>query len=89
MTYNNKTSQENTFLKVKQRTKHAQIHISWPQYCVAEMLVAVSCSHLSDIAYIFWHCNLIVLNKSHEKELQVKNNSFTGCHTEGLIMKAN
>ena len=53
------------------------------------MLVAVICNQLSIISYIFRHCNLLVLNKSHEKKLQVKDNSFTDCHTEGLIVKAN
>ena len=45
-------------------------------------------SHLSNIPYIVRHCDLLKLNRIHEKKLQIKNKSFTDCH-EGLIMKAN
>ena len=38
--------------------------------------------------YIFRHCDLLDLKKNHERKLQVINNSFTDCHTEGLITKA-
>ena len=34
-------------------------------------------------------CELLDLNKMHEKKLQNENNSFTDCHNEGLIVKAN
>ena len=51
--------------------------------------VTVICNQLSNIPNIFRHYDLLVLNKSHEKKLQDKNNSFTDCHTEGLTMKAN
>ena len=41
----------------------------------------------------FRNCDLLVLNKSHGKTtttiIPVRNNSFTDCDTEGLIMKAN
>ena len=70
------------------KTRHERIHTSWPQYIVAEALVVVICNQLSNIPHIFRHCDLLVLNKSHEKKLQDKNNSVTDCHTEGLIMKA-
>ena len=83
----NKSSQEH--INVKQGTRREQIHASWPQYIVAETLVTVICNQLSNIPYIFRHCGLLVLNKSHEKKLQVKNSSFTDCHTVGLIMHAN
>ena len=52
-------------------------------------LVAVTCNQLSKIPYIFRLCDLLVLNKGHGKKLQVKNNYFTDCHTEGLSVKAN
>ena len=60
-----------------------------PKATVAETLVAVICSQLSNIPYIFRHCDLLDLNKIHKKKLQVKNNYFTDCHTEGLSVKAN
>ena len=50
-------------------------------------IVVVICNQLSNIpGYIFRNCDLLVLNKSHERKLQVKNNSSADCHTEGLIM---
>ena len=60
-----------------------------PLNSVAETLVAVIRCQLSNIPYIFRHLIRLALNKIHEKKLQVKNNSFTDCHTEGLIMKGN
>ena len=80
----NRNSQEHIY--VKYRTRHEQIHTSWPQYIVAETLVTVICDQLSDIPCIFKHCNLLVLNKSHEKKLQVKSNPFTVYHTAGLVV---
>ena len=65
-----------THINVKQRTRHEQIHTSWAQYIVAEILVTVIYNQLSSIPYIFWHCDLLVLNKSCDKKLQIKNNSF-------------
>ena len=68
--------------------RHAQIHISWPQYSVAETLVAVTFNQFgnnTNIPYIFRYCELLVLNNSHEKKLQIKNNSFTDCHAERLF----
>ena len=56
---------------------------------MAETLVGVVCNQLSNIPYTFRHCDVLVLDKSPEKKLQAKNNSFTDCHTEGLIMNAN
>ena len=56
---------------------------------VTDTLVAVKCNLLSNVRYIFRHCDLLDLNKIHEKKLQVNNNCFTDCYTEGLIMKAN
>ena len=87
MTHDYWILQEHISLKV--RIRHVQIHTSWPQHSVAEMLVAVICNQLSNISYVFRHRDLLVLNKSHEKKLQVTDNSFTDCHTEGLFMKAN
>ena len=64
-----------------------------PQYIMAETIVTKVCNQLSNIPYIFRHCDLLVLNKSREKNnmkyLQVNYNSFTDCHTEGIITKAN
>ena len=60
-----------------------------PKSSVAETLVAVICNQLSNIPYIFRHCDLLDLNKIHENKQQVKNYSFTDCHTEGLITKTN
>ena len=68
---------------------HAQIHTSWSQNNMAETLVAVICNQLSNIPDIFRHCDLLDLNRVRDKKLQVNNNSFTDCHTEGLITKAN
>ena len=48
-----------------------------PQNNVAETLREVIRNQLSDIPYIFRHCDLLDLNKIHERKLQVKNNSFT------------
>ena len=56
---------------------------------MAETLVTVICNQLSNKPYSVRHRDLLVLNKSQEKKLQVKNNSFTAGHTEGFIMKAN
>ena len=39
---------------------------------VAKSLVAVICNHLSNIPYIFRHCDLLVPNKILEKKLQEK-----------------
>ena len=58
-----------------------------PQYSVAETYVAVIYKHLSNTPYSFRHCDLLVLNKSHQKKPQVKNNAFTDCHTEDFIRK--
>ena len=80
------TTQEHIPLKVY---NHAQIHTSWPQNSVAETFVAVICNQLSTVPYIFKHCDLLDLNKIHEKKLQVNNDYFTDCHTEGLVNKAN
>ena len=88
MTHNNKSSQGHMSLKSKQRKRHAQIRTSWPQYSVAETLVAVICNQLSNIPYIFRLCDLLVQSKSHEKKLKMKNDPFTDCHTEGITMKA-
>ena len=89
-TAHNKSSHKH--INVMQRTKHEQIHTGWPQFIVSKALVTVICNQLSNIPYIFRYCDLLVLNKSHEKKkktLQVKNKSFTDCDTEGLLMKAN
>ena len=83
----NKSSQEH--INVQQRTRHEQIYASWPQHIVAETLVTVIWNQLSNIPYIFRYCDLLVLDKSQEKKLQVKNNSFTDCHNEGSVMKLN
>ena len=56
---------------------------------MAETLVGVVCNQLSNIPYTFRHCDVLVLDKSPEKKLQAKNNSFTDCHIESLIMTAN
>ena len=55
---------------------------------VAETLVAVIHNQFSSIPYIFRYCDLLDLNKIHEKKLRVKNDLFTDSHTDGLIMKA-
>ena len=55
---------------------------------MAETHVTVICNQLSNIPYIFRHCDLLVLNESHEKKLYIKNNSFRDCHIEDFIMKA-
>ena len=60
-----------------------------PRNRVAKTLVAVIWNQLSNTPYIFRHCDLLDLNKIHEKKLQAKDNSFTDCHIEGLIMKGN
>ena len=65
------------------------MHTIWLQHSVAETLVTVICNQLSNVPHIFGHCDLLVLNKSHEKKLHVRNNSFTDCHIGGLIMKVN
>ena len=58
---------------------------------MAAILVAITYNQLSNTPYIFTfiHRDSLDLDKIHEKELQVNNNSFTECHTEGLITKAN
>ena len=58
-----------------------------PQHSVAETLVTIVCNHPSNIPYIFVHCDFLVLNKRHEKKLQVKI-FLMDSHTEGQIMKA-
>ena len=60
-----------------------------PQNSTAQTLVAVICNQLSNMPYIFKHCDLLDLNNIHEKKLQVKNNSFPDCHTESSVMKDN
>ena len=82
------TVQEHIPLKIKIQHR-AHIHTGWTQNSVAETLVAVICKKLSNIPYIFRHYDLLDLNKTHEKKLQVNDNSFTNCHTEGVITKAN
>ena len=52
------SSQEHIPLKIQQRTRHAQIHTGRPEYNVAETLVAVTCSQLSAIPYVFRHCDI-------------------------------
>ena len=71
-------------------SKRSQEHINATSN-VAETSVAVICNQLSNIPYIFRSCDLLVLNKSCEKKLQVEvgNNSYTDCHAAGLIIKAN
>ena len=56
---------------------------------MSETMVTVICNQLSNVLYILGHyeCDLLALNKTHEKKLHVTNNSFTACHIEGLIMK--
>ena len=44
-----------------------------PQNNVAETLVAVTCNQLSNIPYIFRYCDLLDVNKIHEKQIQVNN----------------
>ena len=44
-----------------------------PKISVAKTLAAVICNQLSNIPYIFRHCDLLDLNKIHEKKLQLKN----------------
>ena len=39
---------------------------------VAETFIVVICYQLSNIPYIFRNCDLLVLNKSHEKKLHDK-----------------
>ena len=56
---------------------------------LSEICVTIVCNQLINIPYIFMHCVLLVLNKSHGKKVQVKNNSFTDCHTKGLVMRVN
>ena len=53
---------------------------------VAETFVTVICSQLSNIAYIFRNCDLLVLNKGREKKRQDKSISVTDCHTESYIV---
>ena len=63
-----------------------------PKHSVAKTLVALIYNQLSNIPYIFqalWSLGSEKKKKNNEKKLQIKNNSFTDCHTEGLIMKAN
>ena len=55
---------------------------------VAETFVAVICSQVSNIPFFFSNCDRFLRNKSHEKKLQVKINSFIKCHMESLIVKA-
>ena len=64
---------------------HSQIHTSWPPKQCGRDPCAVICNQLSNVPFIFRHCDLLVLNKSHEKKLQVNNNSSPDCHTEGLM----
>ena len=68
---------------------HAHIHTSRPQNRVAKTLVHWFV--LSSVVYPTFSGIVIslTLDKIHEKKLQVNNNSFTDCHTEGLITKAN
>ena len=54
---------------------------------VAETFVAVICNQLSNIPYIFRHYDLLVLNKSLEQILHIKNNSFRDFYIEGLTVK--
>ena len=65
---------------------HAQIHTRWPQNSVAESLVAVICNQRSNIPYI--SDTVISWTSAKFMKRNNKNNSFTDCHTEGLIMKA-
>ena len=82
-----KSLQEYIPPKVTKRTMH-KFTPAGQKYSGAKTLVAVICNQLSNIPYIFRHFDLLDLGKILEKKLQVQNNSFTGCHIEGLIMKA-
>ena len=82
-----KSLQEYIPPKVTKRTMH-KFTPAGQKYSGAKTLVAVICNQLSNIPYIFRHCYLVVLNKSLENEVQVKNNSFSDCRTEGLVTKA-
>ena len=88
MTHKEGSLQKHISLKVKWRTMHKFTPVI-PRNTVAEILVVVKCNQLSNVPYIFRHCDLLDPNKIHEKKLHVNNTAFTDCYTENVIMNAN
>ena len=79
--HNKRSSLERIPLMVKQlQDKHKFTAVGHNAIIVAKTFVVVICIQLRNIPCIFRHCDLLVLNKSNEKKLQIKNNSFTDCH---------
>ena len=68
--HNNRSSQEHQSTgQVKNKTSTPVGHNT---NIVAETFVAIICNQLSNMPYIFRNCDLMVLNKSHEKTLHFK-----------------
>ena len=86
----NVSSREQVSLKVKLRTRRAQIHTSWPQHSEAESeaFAAVTCNQLSYILYIFRPCDLLILKKVMKRNSKLQIILVKIVTLKALIMKA-